>query len=1060
MPVDLNERIAELHNRISDPSNNNALFVGQFVLNLVEDSVTIPEVEEALREIGSRVFLVALPLTEAEREQYDLFLLDTPELGTPDLEYSLWIGMNGQAEALERLEQHGITPQQNLTNLSKAGFLASKDRSTVEQAVLDAPPLELHALIKWLLLDAETWEGRRDKIREQLELLTSDECFRILDEAILKAQGNVEILRHLNSLRQILLTARNEGLQAAFANSETMVLEAVLALLEAPTWEQAPIVFYEYEEELSGPLALELIANQSRQPHYTDAHREVLQVHADFIETMRASGQSIAVERALKLLPEKHGAPDREQLLRAYLQVNDLDSAAGMLIQFEDVLLGWFDPELINQIFDTCIIPPDLTERLGLLDEARTRGAHNAYQLWRELAEIGQAELDSPDEVRRAIDRLREIAASAQGRVRDRALEHLLILYDRTDSQVAQLEVAKELLATRSDAARSQLRAHDLVNAGIAYSKIGQMIEAERQFEDATTSIDNLRNPSERALLRFKIGYFYDEFKGEVSQALHYFRWSAEDFGAAGVLLDQANVFLRLAIIYEKLDRPDMSAIYAEIAYDTYQEADPSIPSIFGNAETLCLRIESTLAQAENHPGNSAMAARRLQSALADISPLVDESLVNRTKLLALVTCLQAGDLTAARGFQSAWSKSGQVDYAFIAEALVRLAGAGVIFMADGANGNESWCTAMSVEIHELSDALSRLDHDASKLRSMENTAPVSEVAFALLEALGFSFHGFWDDLLPKRIFGDHEASVWRRKIPQVYKEESVGQHATGSELVPLEPGAPWFEVVERYSHLRVWETPDLAIYGPILDRWVRALTSRTKMRINPVSLSSESLDVFFYRSDPEEHLLPYNNTCVYIRDGEFILCSLPFLESLFGTSERNWSSEHKRIEAGLSHSSFPSEELGPLADRLTATVRARERILIEWILSHELGHFEYRHDIPRDHQEAVRFEKEADDFFIKRLTSEEDTQALGEVILSLFGQLYQLYTLECEIQHRKRPKNRELLLNDLPNKSTGHHPLVFRWLSFIKTILESFPRDLDTSGYVNEFEASIKAQS
>ncbi|MDQ0000139.1 MULTISPECIES: hypothetical protein [Pseudarthrobacter] len=1051
--------IYELHRKIDEPINNNAMFIAQFLADLLDAGATLSDIERELRKTNSRVFLIALPMTKELDEQCTLYRPDVPDQ-TVELKYHLWIGFNGAQEAEHMLREHALIAEENLWHLDATGFLQQRDDGTSQRQGKHAPP-ELDEILKWLLLDAESWAGIRDTIREYFALLTTAASLETLDkwtEAV-KAQG-VPTDRFIQ-LRDLLQTARDHGLETAFASSEKMVLEALLALLSAPTWEAAADVIAVNPDELSSELARQALAKMADDPNYSQEQIAILHAHRQFLEDTQQDGIAVAVERAVVTAPEKLGTPLRESLVAAYLGAEDFTSAAEVLFRFETELLQVPIAELATHSL-ALKDPARFTELRGLFDVARERGTKDAYELWAELHEIAHAVNASDNELIRATERLQEIAASTKTLARERALELLLVRYEELRQYDDQLEVAKTLLATRSAATRAERAADDRVNLGIAYSRVGRLREAEQEFLAATSAIEALREPFKRAALWFKIGYFFGEFKQQSSDQIAYYRRSVEDFRADASRLESAYVLNELATIYADLDRPHLAAMYATMANEQYSRSASSLPCIFGDRPTIFFEIQLTLAKAQISLGQTDAALERLTTVLS-IHPVEDDTLMQSAQRLAFFAELRAGHLNEAEGRRLAWLRSGENPASVVAEALVALARAGVSFEFTGpAQGiigpagvavapmdpAEPALSTVPLKLADVANAVTQLGGDQGELHRTVGTGSAAELSIVLLATLGVTeASDSWDRLLAKRVFGKLEAEAMAAMRARVRATQPPAP-----SLPALEPSSSWDEVVMHYGNLRVWEMPDLAVYGPILDHYVGKSRFGWSMRINPPALSPESLDFFFFRSDPEDHLVDYIDACAYFPDGEFILCSLPFLENLYGAIATDWSAHREQIKRGL-QDDWDTGDLDGVSDELANMIRAREAILLEWIIAHEVGHAHHRHTYPTNIEIATALENEADTFFLQHLGDDY----VDEILQSLFGQLNILYRNECLLQHGRLPKGTDLRLSD-EAKASGHVPVVFRAIALLQVILAKHPYGIHME-YIRKFDRSIRAR-
>lgn len=125
-PADVRAIITGMDNLMGrDRRYNHAGVPGQIIKELLEARMTtsLAEIEGWLREMGSKIYLVAAPLDHygadwADKTAYFDFLdrTDSPE-------FTLWVGVNGEAEATELLDRLSLTPDENLARLHSTGFL-------------------------------------------------------------------------------------------------------------------------------------------------------------------------------------------------------------------------------------------------------------------------------------------------------------------------------------------------------------------------------------------------------------------------------------------------------------------------------------------------------------------------------------------------------------------------------------------------------------------------------------------------------------------------------------------------------------------------------------------------------------------------------------------------------------------------------------------------------------------------------------------------------------------------------------------------------------------------
>src|SRR4030095_808729 len=179
--------------------------------------------------------------------------------------------------------------------------------------------------------------------------------------------------------------------------------------------------------------------------------------------------------------------------------------------------------------------------------------------------------------------------------------------------------------------------------------------------------------------------------------------------------------------------------------------------------------------------------------------------------------------------------------------------------------------------------------------------------------------------------------------------------------------------------------------------------------------------------------------------------------DDLFRVGRVSWEAEVQRIKGGLIESSWPDAE--NLAISLGNKIRARERILLEWVIAHEIGHAHFHHSGTSTGKNALALEEQADSFF---LDGSVESDGLGEIFLSIFGQLNLLYEYDCEKQFKRtltpeESRDRTLRLDAAPN-SSGHRPLVFRAVSLVRSILRLRP-ELEDDSYIEQFAASLEGR-
>jgi hypothetical protein len=187
-------------------------------------------------------------------------------------------------------------------------------------------------------------------------------------------------------------------------------------------------------------------------------------------------------------------------------------------------------------------------------------------------------------------------------------------------------------------------------------------------------------------------------------------------------------------------------------------------------------------------------------------------------------------------------------------------------------------------------------------------------------------------------------------------------------------------------------------------------------------------------------------------------MCSLAYADDLFHVTQIAWDEETQRIREGLLRgASYRHDDVDALARQLSNSVRSRERVLLEWIIGHEIGHAHFGHSLAATGAEALDVEEEADSFFLDVVL---DDDGLGEVFLALRMQLRLLYAYDFARQLHRPPTSDEardcsVKLDATPDAS-GHRPLVFRAVRFVQSILREHP-DLEDPSYIDDFAAAIE---
>ncbi len=194
---------------------------------------------------------------------------------------------------------------------------------------------------------ATTWEERKKVITSNRKALLSDVALQILEELISTAsREQAPAQRLLERYRNLLVHARSEGIDAAFASCQEAVLEAVLALFEASTWDQAKIVVKQYQHELTSPLVKNVFVDLLKD-HPSPASQRILLHHQALLESVRVKGIDAAFAEQL---PSKGASPDDPvvQVVLAFLNAPTWDEAKTVLLESPVPL----PPQQVGEIFD------------------------------------------------------------------------------------------------------------------------------------------------------------------------------------------------------------------------------------------------------------------------------------------------------------------------------------------------------------------------------------------------------------------------------------------------------------------------------------------------------------------------------------------------------------------------------------------------------------------------------------------------------------------------------------------------------------------------------------
>lgn len=126
--IHLKTALKELEQLINVRANNNAGFVALYITDLFKQLpwLTLIDIENELREMGSRLYLIALPVKSyGTFEGKELSSADFRETET-ELPNALWVCMNGEKEAAETRNKNGLSMMDNRRALLSCGFLTIK----------------------------------------------------------------------------------------------------------------------------------------------------------------------------------------------------------------------------------------------------------------------------------------------------------------------------------------------------------------------------------------------------------------------------------------------------------------------------------------------------------------------------------------------------------------------------------------------------------------------------------------------------------------------------------------------------------------------------------------------------------------------------------------------------------------------------------------------------------------------------------------------------------------------------------------------------------------------
>lgn len=126
----LSERIVRVLQILDLPEYNNCAIAGQYIIELItEFGTSLPEIEQILRQLNSRVYLIGLSLPIFNNPKFTSKLPYCKK----EYPYGLWIELNGK-EALNK-----FTATDTDISLKKTGFLFERE--------LCGPPLHIKAKI-------------------------------------------------------------------------------------------------------------------------------------------------------------------------------------------------------------------------------------------------------------------------------------------------------------------------------------------------------------------------------------------------------------------------------------------------------------------------------------------------------------------------------------------------------------------------------------------------------------------------------------------------------------------------------------------------------------------------------------------------------------------------------------------------------------------------------------------------------------------------------------------------------------------------------------------------
>lgn len=1034
MPNDtLTDSIKSLCLEVENPANRSVNFVAPRILELVESGFGLQDIENALRISRAPIFLVGLPWTGERNNGRKLFHPDV-RVEAAGLRFSLWIGINGEDEVDRLLARHSQSSTANLSNLNATGFIET-----------DAPETTLFSgssvtdIVKWLILEAPTWTARRETVLTYQDLLSTGEALNLLRSLEENADLDANSREVMTEMRELLEHLSLGGPSLAFGSCKFLVLEALLAFIGASSWQEAGNVYAFYENELGGELALELLSEMASQTHYTASALGVIEAHSKVLESAWDCGIETAISGAVERYPVKSGTQTIEDYLQTYLRAPDLEEACQWLRKAPAFMLQLSHDAIMAGIKRT---NTDELWRIGLLEGARDEGIDESYNDWSNLQLI-ESISDWP-EARRRLGPFLERDCT----LRDRALELLLQLHIRAGDEESQQSVIQELVDHRSNSSPFGRRPIDLTDLGVVSSKRGDLATARFAFREARCELYRLRDRSARAAIWLKSGIFYRDYEQDVALALHSFRVAADEFARAEDVVSIAYSFEQLSSMYRSLGRFDLAAVYADLAQGAIVSVEDNQYGVAGSCFEVKRDVEKGVAITEFLLGEFGSAIVRLKELLNALPLQGAEGERVALERIAFASMIENGDWNAAEGILTTWQVAGQEELALIGRTALTFG------ESAQAGSDDSTIPAQAVDLIGVAEALRRLNGDKFDVEFLDNPKSQSALRDLLVDKVAGITRS--TPSFATRVFGDLESASWVSRAERAVATARI-EIGESDQPEPLPLSAPWPQILARYDCLGVWDLPDLAVLGPILDRWSLRSRFKNAALINPVPPRDGFLNVYFYRADPEGHLSGSARGCVYIPDGDLILCSLSYLEDLFRVGRADWTAETEKIKKALVEGNFGDP--AKLAVTLANALRSRERILLEWVIAHEIGHAHYRHSAPASDAVALAYEDQADSFFLDGIAVDG---GLGEILHSLFGQFSLLYEYDCENQFAraltvKEVEDRSVRLDPTPDVS-GHRPLIFRAVKLVKSILKIDP-SLESESYIDEFAKSLEGR-